>query len=104
MEKELVGKAKCLKETIYYYLIAETALVRKCTYGVMIQYGAETCCITSISTSRSRVQSFLDLLIRGKVTPGTALDVFEDWSTELNWNRHLPLYEGTTRYKMTFSD
>ena len=78
MRKRLVGTARCCTLPVHYFLLTgETEDGRK-TYGVLVEGDGRTS-IPDITSSRSRVQSLLGRLIRGRVTPVTALDVVEDW-------------------------
>ena len=78
MRRQLAGTAQSCEQPVRYYLLTEEEKDGKNAYGVLVEGDGRTS-IPDITSSRSRVQSLLGRLIRGRVTPVTALDVVEDW-------------------------
>lgn len=67
----------------YYLLIDELDVGRfLCeSYGVrVVQRGTDyQCTVPHVTTSAARIDSLLERLIRGRVTPCTVDDIIEDW-------------------------
>lgn len=78
MRKIWFGQSECCGTAVRYYLVAEEAAGME-RYGLQICYGDETETVADITTSQRRIQSLLESLMRGGVTPATARDVIEDW-------------------------
>ena len=79
MRRRLVGMVRCCELAIHYYLLADDGQEGRRQYGILVEGGGDSVSIPRITVSRLRVQSLLERLIRGRVTPVTALDVVEDW-------------------------
>lgn len=80
MRSILVGEAACLEQTVEYYLLVEpVGETEGEVYGIGVKLGGESETIPGITVSQRRVQSLLDVLIQGSVTPVAARDVVEDW-------------------------
>lgn len=72
------GQSECCGTAVRYYLMAEEAAGIE-RYGLQIRYGDETETVPDITTSQRRIQSLLEILMQGGVTPATAREVVEDW-------------------------
>ena len=78
MRKIWFGQSECCGAAVRYYLMAEeVAGIER--YGLQIRYGDETETVPDITTSQRRIQSLLEILMQGGVTPATAREVVEDW-------------------------
>lgn len=79
MKKRLIDHVLCRGSQIQYYLTSETAPDGTELYGILVEYGDESCSVPGITPSRSKIQRLLTLLTQGSVTPCTARDVIDDW-------------------------
>ena len=78
MRKIWFGQSECRGAAVRYYLVVEeTAGVER--YGIQVCYGDETETVADITSSQRQIQSLLDALTRGGVTPAAVRDVVEDW-------------------------
>lgn len=78
MRRTWVGRAECRGTAVHYYLVTEeTAGLER--YGLQVCYGEEAETVGDITASRREIQSLLDAMVRGGVTPVAARDVVEDW-------------------------
>ena len=78
MRKIWFGQSECCEASVCYYLVVEeTAGVER--YGIQVCYGDETETVADITSSQRQIQSLLDALVRGGVTPAAVRDVVEDW-------------------------
>lgn len=78
MRTYYVGTAGCLGYPIYYYLTEETKDGVK-SYGVLVKFKERHAYIPNLAPSRNLVQSLLETLIAGAVTPLTVHDIIDDW-------------------------
>lgn len=62
-----------------YYLLVDVGKNGSRMYGILIEGGGSREMIPGITPSRLRIQSLLERLARGRVTPVTVRDVVEDW-------------------------
>lgn len=78
MRRIRFDQAECRGTAVVYYLVAEeTAEVER--YGLQVCCGEETETVSDITASRRAIQSLLEAMARGAVTPVTAREVVEDW-------------------------
>ena len=74
-----VGSSECLGRSIHYSLLFTQFDSGTTQYGILVECDQQQVCIPDISTSREDIQSLIDLLIHGSVTPCTVRDVVDDW-------------------------
>lgn len=79
MEKRLIGRALCCGSQVQYYLTSEISQDGTENYGVLVEYGGESCAILGITPSLQKIQDLLGVLIRGVVTPSSVRDIVDDW-------------------------
>lgn len=79
MKTCFVGSSECLGLPIHYSLLFTKSDSGTEQYGVLVEYDHRQVSIPDITTSRKNVQSLIDLLIQGNVTPHTVRDVVDDW-------------------------
>ena len=72
------GQSECRGAAVRDYLVAEE-LAGVERYGIQVCYGDETETVADITSSQRQIQSLLDALTRGGVTPAAVRDVVEDW-------------------------
>ena len=79
MRKLPMGAAECGGFPIRYYLLVETLENDLETYGVLVEYRAQTAAVPAVTVCRQRAEALVEWMRRGQVTPVTARDVAEDW-------------------------
>lgn len=62
-----------------YYLLAEEHEGLGESYGLQVRSGGETEMIPDITSSQRHIQTLLEALVAGGVTPVTVREVVEDW-------------------------
>lgn len=77
----LAGERDCLGQPVRYYVVEE-AVGREMAYGLSVTYRDEALLLPGVTRSKQRVQSLLERMMRGTVTPVAARDVVEDWLLE----------------------
>ena len=78
MKRRLMGESRCGDAALRYYLLTKKSAMGV-LYGVQAELNGERTAVPGITLSRRRVQSLLDGLIRGQVTPVALRDVVDDW-------------------------
>ncbi len=79
MRRYLVRAARCGRQPVYYYLLADKERDGRRGYGILVESGEERAEIHRIASSRCRVQSLLKALIRRRVKPVHVRYIVEDW-------------------------
>lgn len=79
METCFVGSSECLGMPIHYALLFTQSDSGAKQYGVLVKYGYQQIAIPNITASRTEVQSLIDLLMHGNVTPCAVQDIIDDW-------------------------
>ncbi len=79
MRKRFIARASCCGRLVRYYLLVNAASGGSRMYGILIEGGGSQEKIPAITPSRRRIQSLLEQLVQGCVTPVTVRDVVEDW-------------------------
>lgn len=74
-----MGRTWCRGAAVRYYLLTEQDMRGRWEYGVMVERAGEREEVPAIAPSRNGVQTLLNRMIRGRVTPAAARDVVEDW-------------------------
>ena len=82
MRKTLSGTALCKNSVIQYYLVTELLENEIEVYGVLVRFLGEIARIPAITVSWERIQTLLNMLRKGSVTPVTLRDVVEDFLIE----------------------
>ena len=82
MMASLEGEAGCRANPVYYYLLTNSQEHGERQYGVAIAYGEMWEAVPNLTSFRTRAQSLLETLIRGKVTPVSLRDIVDDWLLE----------------------
>lgn len=83
MKRLFFGASWCMGGMIRYYLLINSD-DEAC--GVEVEYGAEREVVCFWEHSKEQVESLLDRLCRGRVTPTTLKDVIEDWQLDSSCN------------------
>lgn len=86
MRKLLFGTRRCRGAVIRYYMIREELENGAEAYGAQVEYLGETAAIPNLTVSRAGIETFLESLRRGRVTPVTAKYVAEDWLLDSSCN------------------
>ena len=76
------GTARCGERTIRYDLLVEELAADVETYGVSASMEGEETSIAYLTISQRRIETLLERLRRGSVTPVALRDVVEDWLEE----------------------
>lgn len=79
MRKVWFGRAECCGAAVRYYLLVEECGDQEERYGLQVRYRGETETVPGITSSQRQIQSLLELLVRGRVTPVTVREVVDDW-------------------------
>ena len=79
MRKLLFGSARCQDRPVRYFLLSRTLDNETEEYGAAVELGEERVELPGLTYSQREIQSLLDAMRRGIVTPVTARDVAEDW-------------------------
>lgn len=79
MKTCFVGSSECLGRPIHYSLLFTKSDSGTEQYGVLVKYGYQQVAIPNITASHAKIQSLIDLLMQGNVTPCAVRDVVDDW-------------------------
>lgn len=79
MRRIWFGEAECRGNVVRYYLVAEEWKKLGESYGLQVRCGEDSEMIPDITSSQRHIETLLEALVRGGVTPVNAREVVEDW-------------------------
>lgn len=79
LRRRFVATVQCCGRPVRYYLLADGSGNERWMYGILVEGVGDREVIHGITASRLRIQTLLERLVRGRVTPVSVRDVVEDW-------------------------